>query len=217
MAYRARGERKIEILDAVIALAEAEGFGAARGRRVATHVGISPGNLHHLFESASGLKRNAFELYTERAQNRLEAENAGLPPMEQLVSYLATTALGESSGSRRLWSSAVDESANDPEFAEIYSRAAKQLLDRTADLLQIVSDGRLSRDQAYSAAARLTTFAVGITATGSASLVLPASDVLNHIHVMIGYELSVGLEGAGGYDLNGSVGAAVSPPPPPPG
>lgn len=209
MAYLPRDARRTEILEAVIALAEAEGFGGATTRRVAQKVGISAGNVHHLFDSASSLKRAAFELYAERSQQQLDEQNDGLPPMQQLVNYLTATALGETSGSRRLWSSAVDESANDSEFAKIYSASALLLLERTTDLLEIISQGKLSREQAFDAANRLMTFAIGVAASGSASLVTPPQKVLHHISVLINFELANTEERSGEFQRAGEETSSV--------
>lgn len=201
MAYMARDQRRIAVLEAVIRIACAHGFAGATVRRVGQDIDIAAGNIHHLFASASELKRAAFRHFTEREMEAFEQQTRGLTPFERLMSCLSIPALDTDMDSHRLWTSAAEEASRDPLFAGEYAACAELWLQRIVDLLIAVTEQRMTRAQATDAAWRLMSFCVGVTSfTVPAELRLGPDQVIAHIRILVGNELRVvgaaGLEDA---------------------
>ncbi|EJL27353.1 hypothetical protein PMI01_03834 [Caulobacter sp. AP07] len=192
MAYLSRNERRIEILDAVVRIAGEDGFASASVRRVSQELGIASGNIHHLFASASDLKREAFRRFAEHEVARLDASAQELPPEERLITYLLMPALDTELSTRRLWMSAVEEAARDEEFGQLYSSLTEIWLDRVRQLLILEAGGKLDHDAATKAAWRLMSFSVGVTSFAVApDLRIGSDDILAHIRTLIGFELAL--------------------------
>lgn len=191
MSYLPRNERRTEVLDAVVRIAGIHGLDGATVRRVCAEVGISAGNIHHLFGSAAELKREAFRHFSEIEIAKLDAAADKPSPIEQLIAYLSSVSYGIDASARRVWSSAGQEASRDPEFGALWDEKAEIWLSRISELLIRLSGEGTTPQAASEAAWRLMSFSVGaISFNGTGGHGMNAEEVNVHINRMIAYELA---------------------------
>lgn len=190
MAYLPRSERRTEVLEAVIRIAAVEGFDGATVRRISAELGISAGNIHHLFGSAAQLKREAFRFFAAIEMAELDAAADQPTPMEQLQAYLSRGGIGIDEARRHIWKSAGQEADRDQEFATIWKEEAEVWLHRISDLLVVLAGGDIPAAPAFAAAWRLMSFSVGATSfSGVAEQGGDHDSVRAHIEILIAREL----------------------------
>jgi AcrR family transcriptional regulator len=127
MAYMARGERRLAILDAALRVARREGFAGMTTRRIGAELGAATAHVHHHFGSANELRREAFRRFAELELGELISKSQDLAPAERLRFILDLRGPALDDSSIRLWSDAWDEAQHEPEFGQVYAEALASL------------------------------------------------------------------------------------------
>lgn len=112
--------RRIELLDAAVAVLLDKGFARATTRDLAAALGIGRGLIHHYFASWPELRRAAFERLAARELEAADAALAGLPPARALARLLGWLAPDPGDPHWRLWNEAWAEAQRDAAFASLY-------------------------------------------------------------------------------------------------
>lgn len=84
MAYLPKAERRRSIIEATIELMLDAGVSAATVRAIATAMGVSPGQIHHCFDSIDELRAEAFRTLSDRVRAAVLAERAHLLPLDRV-------------------------------------------------------------------------------------------------------------------------------------
>jgi AcrR family transcriptional regulator len=114
-ARMAPTERRSLILDATLTVIVRKGLAATTVRDVAAELGVSPGLVHHYFDSMDDLLAQAFEQAAERGLEEIRdvlAETAD--PVERMRRFFATYIRAERDWAFQLWLDAWAEASRRP-------------------------------------------------------------------------------------------------------
>lgn len=126
MSYLPKEQRRAEIVEAAVKVIESEGIAAATVRRVANSICMSPGQIHHHFQSADDLRAEAFTALWLRLSNDYLRDNSQDSPVETIIA---------------LMTGGKDKAAKES-FKMIYRDLleASQMSDRMLNVLRVIMD-----------------------------------------------------------------------------
>jgi AcrR family transcriptional regulator len=127
-------ERRQEILEAALRLADTVGLDRLTTRDIAADLQIAPGLVHHYFGTMEELVAAAFAHFATAQQNRLSGAVDPLPPLPALCAYVAWH-LGAGRANARVWMSAWTTAPRRPELAAEVDRQMIAGLDYLRALL----------------------------------------------------------------------------------
>jgi AcrR family transcriptional regulator len=138
------GARREAIIDATLAVMVRKGLAATTVRDVAEQMGVSPGLVHHYFDSMDDLLATTFERAAEEglAQTRAAMAVVDDPP-EKLHAFFASYTRAEQDWAFQLWLDAWAEAARRPAVRAVSYRlnvAWQQLL------VEVIAGGVSSGD-----------------------------------------------------------------------
>ena len=128
-------ERRQQIIDAAVELADTVGLDRLTSRDVAAELGIAPGLVHHYFGSMDGLVVAAFHQVVSAERDEVAQAIAALPPLPALCYYIARE-LDGAQLTARVWMSAWVAAPRRPELAIEIDRQMLEGLDMLTALLQ---------------------------------------------------------------------------------
>ena len=128
-------QRRQQIIDAAVVLADTVGLDRLTSRDVAGELGIAPGLVHHYFASMDDLVVAAFRQVVTAERDEIERTITALPPLPALCSYIARS-LENSHLVARVWMSAWVAAPRRPELAIEIDRHMLEGLDQLTALLR---------------------------------------------------------------------------------
>ena len=132
---RSAEERRQEIVDAAVALADTVGLDRVTSRDVAAELGVASGLIHHYFPTVDDLVTAAFE-QTAHAQHAADEQACrDLAPIDALRAVIMR-ALSMATPAARIWMSAWVAAPRRPELSERVEKRMRAGLDLLADLLR---------------------------------------------------------------------------------
>jgi AcrR family transcriptional regulator len=138
--------RREQICRAAAAVIAREGFAGSTMRMVAEEAGVSTGMLNHYFANRQDLLTQALVFVSERAQARMSAAVADIPPGHARLAALLDSALAEDdevTETWRVWINAYGEAVRLPDLRRtIESRLTSwyRLVDRALEGLVSAED-----------------------------------------------------------------------------
>ena len=131
--------RRQSIIDATLAVMIRKGLAATTVRDVAEQLGVSPGLVHHYFESMDELLATSFERAAEEGLAETRAAMAEVPdPVEKLRAFFDSYTRAEQDWAFQLWLDAWAEASRRPAVRETSYRlnvAWQQLI------VEVIADG----------------------------------------------------------------------------
>ncbi|MEU9343405.1 TetR family transcriptional regulator [Streptomyces sp. NPDC048278] len=127
-------ERRQEMLDAALDLADEVGLDRLTSRDIGAAVGVAPGLVHHYFASMDELIVEAFAQFTGAEHDELRSIIEPLPALPALCGLVARQ-LNAPLRYARVWMSAWVAAPRRPELAEEVDRRMVDGLDLLTDLL----------------------------------------------------------------------------------
>ncbi|WP_316858570.1 TetR family transcriptional regulator [uncultured Cohaesibacter sp.] len=91
MSYLPKEQRRAEIIEATIEVIQKEGLSAATVRNVAKSIAVSPGQIHHHFESADALRSQAYLSLWGRMRQVVVEAATNKSPIEALMILISGT------------------------------------------------------------------------------------------------------------------------------
>ncbi|MFI9630605.1 TetR/AcrR family transcriptional regulator [Streptomyces sp. NPDC052042] len=141
---RSPEERRREIIDAALTLADTLGLDRITSRDVANKLGVTSGLIHHYFPTVDDLVVAAFT-QTASAQNDQDEDACrNLPPTDALRALLQRS-LSMGSANARVWMSAWVAAPRRPELAREVDRQMIAGLETLTDLLRRGHDADVFR------------------------------------------------------------------------
>ncbi|WP_439673465.1 TetR/AcrR family transcriptional regulator [Embleya sp. MST-111070] len=132
-------ERRQEIVDAALALADTVGLDRITSRDVADTLGVTSGLVHHYFATVDDLVVAAFTQIAD-VQNAQDQEICRTLPTVDALRALVQRSLGMGSAKARIWMSAWVAAPRRRELADEVDRQMKAGIDVLADLLRRGND-----------------------------------------------------------------------------
>ncbi|WP_066941361.1 TetR/AcrR family transcriptional regulator [Microtetraspora fusca] len=137
-------ERRQEIIDTALALADTLGLDRITSRDVATTLGVTSGLIHHYFPTVDDLVVAAFA-QTASAQNDQDRQACqSLPPTDALRALIQRS-LSMGSANARIWMSAWVAAPRRPDLAREVDKQMIDGLDVLTDLLRRGHDAGVFR------------------------------------------------------------------------
>ncbi|MFJ9566378.1 TetR/AcrR family transcriptional regulator [Streptomyces fuscichromogenes] len=127
-------ERRQEMLDAALDLADAVGLDRLTSRDIGTSIGVAPGLVHHYFASMDELIVEAFAQFADAEHDELRSIIQSLPVLPALCG-LVTRQLNAPTRYARIWMSAWVAAPRRPELAKEIDRQMLAGLDLLTGLL----------------------------------------------------------------------------------
>lgn len=134
-------QRRSEIVEGAIALADEIGLDRLTGRDIAARVGVAPGLLHHYFPHIDDVIVEAFRQVVATDIERLAAGLDELPPTAALTEFLRRSLARHRNQVLALWMSAWVAASRRPKLA---SEVDTQMAAGVDVLAQLVERGRLA-------------------------------------------------------------------------
>jgi AcrR family transcriptional regulator len=128
-------ERRQEIVEAAVALADTVGLDRVTSRDVAAELGVASGLIHHYFPTVDDLVTAAFEQTAQTQHDEDERACRDLSPVDALQA-LVLRALDMATPAARIWMSAWVAAPRRPELSERVEKRMRAGLDLLADLLR---------------------------------------------------------------------------------
>jgi AcrR family transcriptional regulator len=156
-------ERRVEIIETAIALADSIGLDRLTSREIGSVMGVAPGLIHHYFSTMDELTVAALEHHAGTTREELRQTLEALPPLPALCTYVVRM-LEMTRSSARIWMSAWITGTRRADLAAEMVRQDQQDVALLADLLrrgQAVNAFRL--DDPEASALRVLVVLDGIT------------------------------------------------------
>jgi len=190
---RSPEERRQEIIDAALSLADTVGLDRITSRDVANVLGVTSGLIHHYFPTVDDLVVAAFAQAAARQNDLHRQALHELPPAEALTA-LVGRALAMGRGAARVWMSAWVAAPRRPELAAEVDRRMLDGLDVLAEILRRGrADGAFQLADPVVSALRILVLVDGVLVQMSMRADTPYGDV--HTLVWDSVEREVGMPG----------------------
>ncbi|WP_157747734.1 TetR family transcriptional regulator [Cohaesibacter sp. ES.047] len=132
-----KDQRRAEIVEAAIKVIDAEGIAAATVRRVAQSIPVSPGQIHHHFDSADALRAEAFLELWNRLREKYYDQLQKDTKLDTIVSMIAGGEDPETMESfKRFYADLAEAAKMSKVLLDVRQRVLKSAYDRRVELLQ---------------------------------------------------------------------------------
>ena len=157
-------ERRLEILETAISLADSIGLDRLTTREIGAVMGVAPGLVHHYFSTMDELAVEALKHHAGTTREALSRTLDPLPPLPAVCTYVVRM-LEMSRASARIWMSAWVSGARRSDLAAELARQDQQDVDLLAGLLRrgVEADAFQSEDP-HASALRIIVVLDGIMA-----------------------------------------------------
>lgn len=175
-------QRRAEIVEVAIALADEIGLDRLTGRDIAARVGVAPGLLHHYFPHIDDVIVEAFQHVVTTDIDQLAGGLADLPPVEAVTEFLHRSLTRRREAVLTMWMSAWVAASRRPKLAREVDRQMKAGVDLLAGLIeQGRSTGELATEDSERSAWRILVTLDGIAVQRSIRSSTPLADDLIHV------------------------------------
>lgn len=169
MSYMKRDDRRSSIVDAAMEIALSDGLSAVTVRAIAGALKVSPGQIHHNFESISEIKAEAFRAAVLRISTLGGDKLLSAPPHEKLFEALVGNRETWDAQAACLWNEALTVAHQDSHVRGVLHTLLLEWIDQITMLVQEGQEsGHFQKtDSADQIANRLVVVVVGLDRLGA--------------------------------------------------